>query len=108
MWDEKGEYMKRDAIKLALFTLATALTPSAFADQSADKELKLLEELPSEHRVAVHQQVMKFLAQHPEYIESTKFIIAIDREGNVYVLDETKTHAINAGAPSCIGSFRER
>lgn len=99
--------MKRDAIKLALFTLATAFAPTAFADQGADKELKLIEELPSEHRVVVHQQVMKFLAQHPEYIESTKFI-AVDREGNVYVLDETKTHAINAGAPSCIGSFRER
>ena len=97
--------MKRDTIKLALFTLATALAPSAFADHSADKELKLLEELPSEHRVIVHQQVMKFLAQHPEYIETTKFI-AIDREGNVYVLDETKTRAINTGAPTCIGSIR--
>ncbi len=98
--------MKREAIKLALFTLATALVPSAFADQSADNELRLIEELPSEHRVIVHQQVMKFLAQHPEYIESSKFI-AVDREGNVYVLDETKTHAIVAGAPSCIGSFRK-
>ncbi|GEM_PF-6811457 len=92
--------MKKTLIKSTLFSLASLLTINA---QSAElkHELTLLEELPTEQRSIVHQAVIEFLKNHPELADSVK-IIAVDKNGNVYVLDENKITLSVLGEPSCV------
>lgn len=96
--------MKKRNIKLALFSLAGFAALSAFADEKVKpEELTLVEDLPVEQRVIAHEKVVKYLDQHPEIAKTAKYI-AVDKEGNVYVLDETKSDFICVGNPSCISA----
>lgn len=92
--------MKKNLIKATLFSLASLVALNA---QSSDKpqDLTLLEELPTEQRAIVHQAVIAFLKNHPELADSVK-IIAVDKNGNVYVLDENKITLSVLGEPSCV------
>jgi hypothetical protein len=93
--------MKKRTIKLALFSLVGFTALSALADDVALDELTLIEDLPVAQRNLAHSQVIKYLSANPEAAELIKFI-AVDKEGNVYVLDEKQVDIISLGAPSCI------
>lgn len=92
--------MRKKAIKGILFSLASVTELSAFAGE-LPPGLHLIEELPVGQRVVVHQQVLKFLNEHPENAATAK-VIAIDEKGTVYVLDDKIENIICAGKPSCI------
>ena len=94
--------MRKNAIKKVLFTLASLAALPARADNIQIDDLRLMEELPAEQRVIVHQTVVNFLGQHPELATDAK-VIAVDGKGTVYVLDEKLVPLASAGAPSCIG-----
>jgi exoribonuclease R len=64
----------------------------------------LIEELPVEQRVIVHQQVLKFLNEHPENAADAK-VIAVDEKGTVYVLDDKMEKMVSVGQPSCVGGL---
>lgn len=93
--------MRRNAIKGILFSLASVAGFSALAGE-LPQGLHLIEELPVEQRVIAHQQVLKFLNEHPESAADAK-VIAVDEKGTVYVLDEKMEKVLCAGAPSCVG-----
>lgn len=92
--------MRENAIKKVLFTL-TSLASILRADDVQASELRLMDELPVQIRVIVREQVLNFLGQNPELANDAK-VIAVDREGTVYVLDEKMVPFAEAGQPSCI------
>ena len=91
--------MRKTAIKTILFSLSGL---GAFGAHAADlpKGLHLIEELPVEQRVIAHEEVLKYLNQHPEAAANAK-VIAIDEDGNVYVLDDKMEQITRVGEPSC-------
>lgn len=93
--------MKRQFIKATLFALASLAALQARGQNAEENELTLLEELPVEQRALVHQAVIEFLAAHPEIAEKVK-VIAVDKNGVIYVLDEDKVLLSNVGQPSCV------
>lgn len=93
--------MKRQFIKATLFVLASLATLQARSENTEENELTLLEDLPVEQRVLVHQAVVDFLATHPEIAGKVK-VIAVDKNGVIYVLDENKVFLSNVGQPSCV------
>lgn len=95
--------MRKEAIKKVLFTLASFAAITAKAEGIQQNDLTLMEELPVEQRAVVHKHVLEFLAQNPGIAKDAS-VIAIDRKGTVYVLDENKIFLAKAGAPSCITS----
>lgn len=92
--------MRKNAIKGILFSLASMTGLSAFAGE-LPKGLHLIEELPVEQRVIVHEQVLKFLNEHPENAANAR-VIAVDEKGTVYVLDDKMENMVCAGQPSCV------
>lgn len=92
--------MSKNAIKGILFSIAGATGFSAAAAE-LPPGLHLINELPIETRVIAHEQVLKFLNDHPEKANDAK-VIAVDKKGTVYVLDEKLEKMFSAGAPSCI------
>jgi len=88
--------MKNQIIQRHLFVLASIATPQANVS-----ELTLIEELPIEKRGLVHKAVVDFLKNNPE-VAATAKVIAIDRNGVVYVLDENKVFLPLVGEPSCV------
>ncbi len=92
--------MKNQLIKATLFALASVATTQAHANTAAD-ELTLIEELPIEQRAVVHKAVVEFLKNNPEIAAKAK-VIAIDRNGVIYVLDENKVFLPLVGEPSCV------
>ena len=94
--------MRKNAIKKVLFTLATLAALPARADDADEKEFRLMEELPIEQRVIVHKEVVDFLSRNPELAAYAK-VIAVDKKGVIYVLDEKLVPLAKAGSPSCIG-----
>lgn len=95
--------MRKNAIKGILFSLASVTGLSALAGE-LPHGLHLIEELPIEQRVIVHQHVLKFLNENPERAADAK-VIAVDEKGTVYVLDEKMEKLIIVGQPSCVGAF---
>lgn len=93
--------MKKQFIKATLFALATAATIQAHSSTPTANELTLIEELPLEQRAAVHKAVVEFLNKHPEIAAKVK-IIAVDKNGVIYVLDENKVFLPLLGEPSCV------
>lgn len=93
--------MKHQFIKATLFVLASVATTQAHAN-TTDNDLTLIEDLPIEHRVLVHKAVVEFLKNNPEIAAKAK-VIAIDRNGVIYVLDENKVFLPVVGEPSCVG-----
>ncbi len=93
--------MRKNAIKKILFTLASLASLPVRADYSQDNDLRLMDELPVQERIVVRDHVLNFLDQHPEFINDAK-VIAVDREGAVYVLDENLVQLASVGQPSCI------
>ena len=92
--------MNKSIIKTTLFTLASIVALKAHSAESSP-ELTLLEDLPTAQRVVVHQAVVDFLKANPQLAESVK-IIAVDKNGTVYVLDENKFTLSRLGEPSCV------
>ncbi|WP_415062631.1 hypothetical protein [Bdellovibrio sp.] len=92
--------MKKQLIKATLFVLASAATTQAHANTTAN-DLTLIEDLPIEQRAVVHKAVVKFLKNNPEIAAKAK-VIAIDRNGVIYVLDENKVFLPLLGEPSCV------
>lgn len=92
--------MKNQLIKATLFVLASAATAQAPANTTAN-DLILIEDLPIEQRVLVHKAVVEFLKKNPEIAAQAK-VIAVDRNGVIYVLDENKVFLSHLGAPSCV------
>lgn len=92
--------MKNQLIKATLFALASVATTQAHANTIAS-ELTLIEDLPIEQRAVVHQAVVEFLKKNPEIAAKAK-VIAIDRNGVIYVLDENKVFLPLLGEPSCV------
>ena len=92
--------MKKQFVKATLFTLASLVAIKAQSAES-QQELTLLEDLPTEQRVIVHQAVVEFLKANPELADSVK-VIAVDKNGDVYVLDENKITLPVLGEPSCV------
>lgn len=92
--------MKNQLIKATLFVLASVATTQAHANTAAN-DLTLIEDLPIEQRVLVHKAVVEFLNNNPEIAAQAK-IIAVDRNGAIYVLDENKVFLPLLGAPSCV------
>jgi hypothetical protein len=92
--------MRKKAINGILFSLASAASLNAFGSD-LPKELHLLTELPMEKRVIAHQQVLKFLNEHPENAADAK-VIAVDEKGTVYVLDDKMEKIVDVGQPSCV------
>jgi hypothetical protein len=95
--------MRKNAIKGILFSLASVTGLSALAGE-LPQGLHLIEELPIEQRVIVHQQVLKFLNEHPENAADAK-VIAVDEKGTVYVLDDKMEKMARVGQPSCVGGL---
>ncbi|MGE3261375.1 MAG: hypothetical protein AB7K68_06320 [Bacteriovoracia bacterium] len=95
--------MRKNAIKGILFSIASATGFSALAGE-LPQGLHLVEELPIEQRVIVHQQVLKFLNEHPENAADAK-VIAVDEKGTVYVLDDKMEKMARVGQPSCVGGL---
>lgn len=93
--------MKHQFIKATLFVLASAATTQAHANTAAN-DLTLIEDLQIEQRVLVHKAVVEFLKNNPEIAAKAK-VIAIDRNGVIYVLDENKVFLPLVGEPSCVG-----
>lgn len=93
--------MKRQFVKATLFALASLASLQARSENTAENELTLLEDLPVEQRVLAHQALVDFLATHPEIAEKVK-VIAVDKNGVIYVLDENKVSLSNVGQPSCV------
>ena len=93
--------MRKNAIKKILFTLASFASLPVQADYSQPNELRLMDELPIQERVIVRDHVLNFLGQHPEFVRDAK-VIAVDRKGTVYVLDEKLVPLASVGQPSCI------
>ncbi len=93
--------MRKNAIKRILFTMTGLFSFSAAASAQQPTDLRLLEELPTEQRVQVYQQVIGFLNRHPEIAVDAK-IIAVDRKGTIYVLDENTVVLAGIGSPSVI------
>ena len=93
---------RKNAVKSVLFSLSSLAALSAYAGEVPSGDLRLLEELPVEQRVAAHEQVLNYLNDHPEVAADAK-VIAVDHEGTVYVLDENMEPLADAGAPSGIG-----
>ena len=93
--------MKKQFIKATLFVLATAATVQAHSSAPAANELTLIEELPVEQRAAVHKAVVEFLSKNPGIAAKVK-IIAVDKNGVIYVLDENKVFLPLLGEPSCL------
>ena len=92
--------MKNQLIKATLFALASVATTHAHANTTAN-ELTLIEDLPIEQRAVVHKAVVEFLKNNPEIAAKAK-VIAIDRNGVIYVLDENKVFLPLVGEPSCV------
>lgn len=92
--------MKKQLIKATLFALASVTTTQAHANTTAN-ELTLIEDLPIEQRAVVHNAVVDFLKNNPEIAAKAK-VIAIDRNGVIYVLDENKVFLPLLGEPSCV------
>lgn len=90
------------AIKGVLFSIAALSASPVFA--GAEGELRLVEDLPAEQRVIVHQHVLNYLNQHPETAADVN-VIAVDAKGTVYVLDHKMVARIICGAPSCITDY---
>lgn len=92
--------MRKTAIKAILFSLSGL---GAFAARGSELPdgMHLIEELPVEQRVVAHEEVLKYLNQHPEAAADAK-VIAVDKDGKVYVLDEKMEKVICAGQPSCV------
>ncbi|MGZ3806366.1 MAG: hypothetical protein ACXVB4_19300 [Pseudobdellovibrionaceae bacterium] len=93
--------MKIQLIKATLFVLASVATAQAYPQGTAANELTLIEDLPLEQRAIVHKAVVEFLRNNPE-LAAKVLVIAIDRNGVVYALDENKVFLPLLGAPSCI------
>ena len=94
--------MRKKAIKGILFSMATVSGFFAHAGE-LPQGFHLIEELPLEHRVVVHQQVLNFLNENPQLAADAK-VIAVDEKGTVYVLDEELETLRAVGAPSSIGN----
>lgn len=94
--------MRKKAIKGILFSMATV---TGFFAQAGElpEGFHLIEELPLEQRVVVHEQVLKFLNENPQLATDAK-VIAVDEKGTVYVLDEKLENFNVVGAPSSIGN----
>lgn len=92
--------MKNQLIKATLFVLASVATTQAHANTTVN-DLTLIEDLPIEQRVLVHKAVVEFLKNNPEIAAKAK-VIAIDRNGVIYVLDENKVFLPLVGEPSCV------
>ncbi|MDZ4661245.1 MAG: hypothetical protein SGJ18_06450 [Pseudomonadota bacterium] len=92
--------MHKKFIKNFLFSIAGFSVLPNFAAAYEKEDLTLIENLPIEQRVVVHDHVIRFLEKNPEFAREAK-IIAVDKEGNVYVLDEKKVILFNVGNPSC-------
>ncbi|HWU44858.1 MAG TPA: hypothetical protein VN132_15505 [Bdellovibrio sp.] len=92
--------MKNQLIKATLFALASVVATQAHANTDSD-ELTLIEDLPIEQRAVVHKAVVEFLKNNPEIAAKAK-VIAIDRNGVIYVLDENKVFLPLLGEPSCV------
>lgn len=97
--------MKRETIKSVLFAIASFTTIPLLANEAQTDELVLVEDLPVERRVIAHKKVIEFLIANPEVASLVK-VVAIDKEGIVYVLDENLAKIKLLGAPSCIESSR--
>ncbi len=97
--------MKRSTIKKMIFAIAGFTTLPLLANENRMEDLMLVEDLPVEQRVVVHEKVIQFMIENPEIASSVK-IIAIDKEGKVYVLDEHLAKIKSLGAPSSISSSR--
>ncbi len=96
--------MKRSTIKWALFSLTGIVAASAQANQSLADDLKLIEDLPIEQRIVVHEQIMNFFIANPSLAKNAD-IIAVDSIGGVYVLDENQVSPGGGGNPSCGSSI---
>lgn len=92
--------MKNQIIKATLFALASVATTQAHANTNAN-DLTLIEDLPIEQRVLVHKAVVEFFKKNPEIAAKAK-VIAISRNGVIYVLDENKVFLPLVGQPSCV------
>lgn len=92
--------MRKTAIKTILFSLSGLGALPAFG-ADLPEGMHLIEELPVEQRVVAHEEVLKYLNQHPEAAADAK-VIAVDKDGKVYVLDEKMEKVICAGQPSCV------
>ncbi len=97
--------MKRSTIKHMLFAIASFTTLPLLANENQVDDLILVEDLPIEQRVVVHEKVIQFMVENPEVASSVK-VIAIDKEGKVYVLDQYLAKIKNLGAPSTISSSK--
>mgnify|MGYP000034038920 CR=1 FL=1 len=95
--------MKRDTIKKVLFTIASLTALPLFAAEFQQDDLVLVEDMPIEIRAVAHKKVIDFLIKNPDQASLVK-IIALDKEGKVYVLDENLAKIKCLGAPSSISS----
>mgnify|MGYP001586262959 CR=1 FL=1 len=93
--------MKRSNIKNLLFAIASFTATPLFANENLTDDLMLIEDLPVEQRVVAHKKVVEYLIGNPEAAKEVK-IIAIDKEGKVYVLDENLEKIKCLGNPCCI------
>lgn len=95
--------MKNKNIAKLLFTIAGISSAQAMASLPAgDQQFFLPEQLPLKARALVYQKANEILNQNPE-IADEDAIVAVDREGNVYVLDKNIVEAADHGEPSCRG-----
>ena len=93
--------MKKDAVKMMLFTVFGLLTNRAFAQTVQTDEIQLLDELPADVRMQVHSQVANFLQANPDiaqYVDA----IGVDKKGTVYVLDRQKYAIAKVGGHSTL------
>lgn len=94
---------RRQSIIRMLFTMSCISIHPALADEPKETpgdDLVLIEELPPEQRTIAHEAVMNYLEEHPEDAPAAK-VIAVDKNGVVYGLDEEKTTLTRVGQPSC-------
>lgn len=97
--------MNRSTIKKMIFAIAGFTTLPLLANENSRDDLMLVEDLPVEQRVVVHEKVIQFMVENPELASSVN-VIAIDKEGKIYVLDKHLAKIKNLGAPSSISSSR--
>lgn len=88
--------MKVKHAKFKLFTLTCFLSLRCIANS----DISLIEELPDSIRVQVHSEILDFLKNNPSLVKNLS-MLGIDKNGDVYVLDETKEKICPIGLPSC-------